>query len=83
MVDFNTPQSKVVKELCDAYASLDIRNVEPFLSKNYGYDVLPKCTDFPSQMKEGHLQAWGGILSSLTELEVSIRHRRTTLKFMD
>jgi hypothetical protein len=33
MVD--TPEVKLVKRLSDAYATLDINNVEPLLSKDY------------------------------------------------
>jgi len=80
MVDFDTPLLKAAKKLCDAYISLDMNNVEPLMSKNYQYEVLPECTDFPKLTKEGHIQAWEGILSSVNKAEVCIRHWRTVFK---
>lgn len=60
MVDFDTPLLKLIKKLIDAYISLDMNNVEPLLSKDYQWEVLPESTNLPKQMKESHLQAWGG-----------------------
>ena len=80
MVDFNTPQSKAVKRLADAYISLDIKNVERLLSKNYQHEPLLESTDFPIQKKESHLQTWESICSSVNKHEVRIRHRRTAFK---
>ena len=79
MTDFDasTPQLKLVKKLADAYLSLETSNIEPLLSKNYQYEALP---DFPKQTKEGHLQMWEGIFSTLNKLEVRIQHRRTAYK---
>ena len=76
----STPQVKVVKQLLDAYASLDMNNVEPLLSKNYQYEPLPESTDVPKQTKESHLQAWKEVFSSTKKLEVRIRHGRTAFK---
>ena len=56
MVGFDTPQSKVVKKLLDAYCSLDANNLEPLLSKNYQYLPFPENTDLPKHTKESHLQ---------------------------
>jgi len=72
MAEFNTPQSKAVKNLLDAYATLDLNNVEPLLSKNYHYELLPESPDLPVQTKESHLQTWGGIFSSVKKFEVRI-----------
>jgi len=80
MVDFDTPQSKAVKNLFDAYATLDLDNVEPLLSRNYQYESLPESTELPIQTKESHLQMWRGVFSSVKKYEVRIRHRRTSLK---
>ena len=70
MVDFNTPQSKVIKRLLDAYCSLDMNNAQPLLSKNYQYLPFPENTDLPKQTKEGHLKTWGGMLSRSEERRV-------------
>ena len=34
-VDASTPQLRVVKNWLDAYTSLDTKNLEPFISKNF------------------------------------------------
>ena len=78
--DTSTPVLKAAKKLCDAYASLDTKNIEPLISENYQYEVVPQCTDFPSLTKEGHLKAWGGILAAVNKLDVRIRHRGAAFK---
>ena len=72
MVEFSTPQSKVVKGLLDAYATLDMNNVRPLLSENYQYELLPESPDLPAQTKETHLQTWRRVFSSVKEFEVRI-----------
>jgi hypothetical protein len=83
MVNFDTPQLKAVKNLLDAYASLDLNNVEPLISKNHHHESLPASTDLPKQSKEDHLQVWKGVFSSVNKFEVRIRHRRTSPKLSD
>jgi len=82
MVDFDlsTPQLKAVKNMIDAYISLDLNNLAPLLSKDYQYEAFPKSTDFPVQTKESHLQVWGKIFSPVNKLDVRIRHWRTRLQ---
>jgi hypothetical protein len=63
---------KAVKNLLDAYISLDLNNVEPLISKNYHYEPLPESTDLSKQSKEDHLQVWKGVFSSVNKLEVRI-----------
>ena len=70
MVNFDTPQSKAVKRLLDAYSSLDMKNVEPLISKDYQYESLPESTDLPKQTKESHFKMWGGVFSSVKKYEV-------------
>ena len=70
--DTSTPQLKVTKRLLDAYVSADISNVEPLISKNFQYEPLPESTELSKQAKEGHVQKWGRILSSVKKLEVRI-----------
>ena len=83
MVNFDTPQSKALKKLHDTYASLDLNNVAPLLSKDFQYELFPKTPDVPNQTKESHLEMWGKVFSSFNKLEVRIRHRRTAFKFTD
>jgi len=82
MVDFDTssPKSKAVKQLLDAYISLDLNNVKPLISKDYQYEPLPKSPDIANQGKEDHIQKWGEIFSLLTKLDVRILRRRTAFK---
>jgi len=56
MVSFDTPQSKAIKRLFDAYGTLDMKNVEPLISKDYRFESLPESTDLPVQTKESHLK---------------------------
>ena len=72
MANSDTPQSKTVKKLFNAYISLDMNNVEPLLSKNCQLEALPESTDIPKQSKEIHLQMWGKVFSSLNKLEVRV-----------
>ena len=81
MVNFDTLQSKAVERLFNAYASLDLNNVRPLLSKNYQFELFPESPDAPKQTKESQLQMWEKRFSSLNKLEVRIRHRRTAFKF--
>ena len=76
----STSQVKVVKQLLDAYASLDMNNVEPLLSKNYQYEPLPESTDVSKQTKESHLQMWRKVFSLVNKHEVCIRHQSTAFK---
>jgi len=84
MVDFDTssPKSKAVKQLLDAYISLDLNNLKPLISKDYQYEPLPKSpdTDTANQGKEDHIQKWGEIFSLLTKFDVRILRRRTAFK---
>ena len=66
------PQSKTVEKLHNAYSSLDLNNAEPFLSKDFHYELLPESPDLPKQTKETHLQTWGKVFSSLNKFEVRI-----------
>ena len=82
MVDFDTstPELRLVKNLIDAYVSLDVNNVEPLLSENYTCVVLPECAGLPGGTKESNLQAWGRIFSSVNKVDVRIRRQRTASK---
>ena len=72
MVNFDTPQSKAIENLFKAYATLDLNNVEPFLSKDYQYESIPESPGLQKQGKEGHLATWKEIFSSVNKLEVRI-----------
>ena len=73
-IDPSTPQLAVVKKWLESYASLDTKNTEPLLSKNFQYESLPKSSDIPDQSKKTHTETWGARLSLMNKFEVgSIR----------
>jgi len=82
MVEFDTssPKSNAVKQLLDAYISLDLNNLKPLLSKDYRYEPLPESLNVANQGKEEHIQKWEGIFSLLTKFDVRIRQQRTAFK---
>ena len=76
-IDPSTPQLAVVKKWLESYASLDTKNTEPLLSKNFQYESFPKSSNIPDQSKETHMKIWGARLSVVNKLEVgSIQRRR-------
>jgi hypothetical protein len=54
-IDATTPQLKLVKQFYDAYISLDIKNVEAHISKNYKFQTYPKVDHMPEESKGEHL----------------------------
>ena len=76
-LDTNSPQLSLIKRLIDGYCSLDMNNVEPLLSKDYRYEMLPERADLPKQAKESHLKMWGEVFSPGRKAEVCIGHRGT------
>ena len=74
MAEFDTssPQSRLIKSLCDAYLTLDMKNVAPLLSKDYVFEPLPESAELPKQTKEGHIQTWGKVLASTERAQVRI-----------
>jgi len=79
-IDATTPQLKVVKDWTDAYFSLDINRVEPFLSKNFKFQTFPKIMDVPEEGKAAHIQRYKWMFGTFEKAEVRIQHRRTILQ---
>ena len=73
-----SPQLQTVKKFVDAYHALDMNRVEPFISENYQYYPFPDSADLPKTTKEGHIQMFRGILSTVDKADVRIW--RTALK---
>ena len=76
MVDFDpsTPQLKAAKNWIDAYLSLDIKNVDPLISKNYEYQAFPEAANLPREAKERHLKRYGDMLAVASKWQVRIQH---------
>ena len=77
MSSFNatTPESKAVKNLTDAYLTLDLKNIVPLISKDFKFLSFPKIPDHPDEEKEAHLERYAPLFSMLTKVEVCAQHR--------
>ena len=81
--DASTPQVEVVKKWLEAYFSLDIKGVEPLLSKNYQYEAFNGITDHAKFDNAGRIATSQALLSGLTKSEVSIQQRRAFFNSTD
>jgi hypothetical protein len=75
-----TPQLKVVENYLDAYCSLDIKNVEPHISKNFTYQVYPKVPNLTDGPKEQYIKKFIPVLSLVKKLDVCIRRWGTPFR---
>ena len=82
-LDASTPQLKAAKDWVDAYCTLDMKNVEPRISKNFQFHTFPETTDIPKEAKGRHIERYREMLSAVSKLEVRIPHRGTTFKLSD
>jgi hypothetical protein len=76
--DVSTPQLKLVKDWIDAYLTLDMNNVEPYISKSFQYQAFPETADLSGESKEIHIERYNNMLAAASKLDVRIRHRRST-----
>lgn len=76
MVDLDptTPQLKVVKQWDHACTSLNIKNIEPILSKDFRFMAFPKIAEHPDLTKEEFIQTYGKMFDSLVKMEVRIQY---------
>ena len=83
MSSFNatTPQSQAVKNLIEAYFTFDLKNAEPFISKDFKFSSFPAMPEFPDEGKEGHFERYAPLLSMLTNIEVCAQHGGTISEF--
>jgi len=74
LTNFNatTPQLKAVKNILDAYLTLDIKNVESFTSKDFKFETYPKMAALSDAAKEQFFQRYGTIFSMLTKVDVNV-----------
>lgn len=76
MVNFDaSPQLALVKKWLDAYFSLDVKNVEQYISRNFHYQAFPETTDtsIPEEAKEEHIDKYREILAAGSKFEVGIQ----------
>ena len=62
-----TPQLKVVKNLFDAYISLDIKNVKWYFSKNFTFQTFPKIPNLPDEEQGMYAERYGVTNSDLSQ----------------
>ena len=74
-VNANTPQLKALKRWLDAFESLDASKIGPTLSKNYIHETFPKSIGLPDETKEEYIERYTRTLSSITKIEVRIKHQ--------
>ena len=74
--DADAPQVEVAKKWLEAYFSLDIKNVEPLLAKNYQFQSFPESANLSEETREQHVGRWTEALGVLTKFEVGVQHRR-------
>ena len=76
MVDFDasTPQLKAVKNWLDAYCTLDMKNVEPLISKSFQYEAFPETPYIPKETGGRHIERYKDMLSAASKFEVCIQH---------
>ena len=79
MSNFNasTPQIKVIKNMIDAFSSLDLGKFNTLFSKDYQYEGFNGITDLAHADNATRIATSQTLLSGLTKSEVSIQQRRT------
>ena len=79
-LEATTPQLTAVKNLIDAYCSLDMKNIEPHITKGYTFQSYPKLPELTDETMEGHVERFKALLSSFTKIDVHIQHRVAVFK---
>lgn len=74
-LDPTTPQLKLVRNLFEAYTTLDMYKAQPFLSKDFQFHTFPKIASLHDDGKEVYLERYGILLALLAKIDVCIRHR--------
>ena len=75
--DADTPQVEAAKKWLEAHFSLDIKNVEPLLAKNYQFQAIPESASQSKETREQHIERWRESASVLTKFEVGVQRQRT------
>jgi hypothetical protein len=77
-----TPQLKAVETLIDGYCSLDMKNIEPHISKDFMFRSFPEAPNLPVGPKEQYLERFQPVISLMKKLEVSNRREGATFPLM-
>ena len=77
-----TSQLKFVERLIEAYATCDLNNVEPLLSKNFKYQTFPRAAHLPDHTKGDHVEKFGPVFAAMSEIEVRIHRYTNTSWFL-
>ena len=73
----STPQLKAVKNVVDAWTSLNLGKANALISKNYQYEVFHVATDLAKLDNERHAEAIQRLFAGMNKLDVSTQQRRT------
>lgn len=72
-IDDTTPQLKVVKGLNDALIALNIKDVEPLLSRDFVLRTFPKSAELPDLTKEQYLQKNSAMWALSSKVDVRVQ----------
>lgn len=73
-LDATTPQSKVIKGIVDAFATRDLNNLEPILSKDLVFKTFPKVAEHPDLTKAQYLRMYGAMDALFARAEVRTKY---------
>lgn len=73
--DATTPQLKAVKNLLEAYHTLDVSKVEPFVAKGFRFQTWPETEELPEEQKDGHIERYGQLFSLMSSADVCVKRR--------
>lgn len=69
-----SPQERVLKDLANAIATREPKNVEPLFSKDFTFVAFPKEAELPDLTKEGFLQKYAAAFPAFAKVEVGTMH---------
>ena len=78
-INATTPQLKAVNNFVDAYLTLDLKNAEPLISKDFQFQTFPKIAGHPDQAKGAHFERYGPLFALMSKVEVRFQRREIAL----
>jgi hypothetical protein len=80
-LDTSSPQLHLVEKMINAFISLDTKDLEHILSKNYRHQSFPSSPEMPDEPKGEYIRRWAACLSLMKKLDVGgISHRGNRLQ---